>query len=622
MVKEGVKRGNYPVLNQSKGQVTIFIIIGILIVVGVVAYFLLRGSFGAVNIPPAFEPAYTAFLTCIEEDTSVGISLLESQAGYIELPAFDSGSSHMPFSNQLSFLGNPVPYWYYVSGNNIAKEQVPSRTDMERQLSEFLDTRVRGCDLREYYGQGFEITFSESEAKASIRENRVDVDMNMDLTMILNEETVLVRNHDVSVNSQLGALYDTAKKVYDKEQSEMFLEEYAVDTLRLYAPVDGVEITCSPLTWNAPEVFSEIQDGIEANTLALNVKNDDYFDIGLSTGNQEVRFLNSRDWAHGFEVNPSEGPLLLATPAGNQPGMGIIGFCYVPYHFVYDVKYPVMVQVFEGDEIFQFPMAVVVEDNNPRESLADAEAAENVVPELCAYKNTAYNVNVRDRNGNPIQADISYECFSNKCSIGQTSESGALSEDFPQCVNGYVHANAEGYRDARYIASTVAPGSVDIIMEKLYLQRIQLKLDGQNYNGNAIVYFTSGDYNAALDYPNRRVVELSEGSYEIQVHIYRESSITIGATVTEQCITVPRGGILGVIGLQQERCFDIEIPEQVISNALSGGGEQSLYIFENDLAAGRILEINSGGLPIPQSAQELSDNYVLFENNGLDFNFI
>ena len=37
----------------------------------------------------------------------------------------------------------------------------------------------------------------------------------------------------------------------------------------MYAPVDGVELTCSPLVWNADEVFKNLSIATETNTFAL-----------------------------------------------------------------------------------------------------------------------------------------------------------------------------------------------------------------------------------------------------------------------------------------------------------------------------------------------------------------
>jgi len=605
-------------MKNKNGQVTIFIIIAIIIVGAVAIFFSFRGGFGISEIPASIEPAYTSFLSCLEDDTLTGVDILESQAGYITLPDFEPGSVYMPFSSQLNFLGNPVPYWYYVSGNNIQKEQVPTKKEIENQIGEFIEGEIRKCRLDIYKEQGFEISLGEPKASVDISDREIEIDLDMDFVVNKGEDSAFVRNHKITVKSELGTLYDSAKKVYEEEQKNLFLEEYAVDTLRLYAPVDGVELTCSPLIWNAEEIFDELQEAIEVNTLALGTESrDDYFTLDFPV-DEEVRFLNSREWPNSFEVLPSEGVLLTANPVGNQPGLGALGFCYVPYHFVYNIKYPVLVQVGSGEEIFQFPVAIVLQGNNPRESL-DASAIETAVPELCKFKNTQIQVNTYDTRLNPIESDISYECFGTKCNIGKT-QAGQLNEDFPQCVNGYIIARAGGFVDARYLFSTVSSGSIDVIMEKLYTINVGLNLDGVRYNNDAIITFVSGGSSKTVVYPGQRTVELSEDQYEVQVYIYRESSITIGATTTEQCIDVPRG-VLGVFGLTREKCFDIEVPEQLISNALAGGGKQNYFVLESDLARGRTLEISAESLPLPETIEQLQDNHLSFETKGLEIEF-
>ena len=108
-------------MRNKRAQLTAFIIIAIIIIASGVLYFVFRDSLTVAGIPPSIEPVYNNFLSCLEEDIFIGIDLLESQGGYIEIPDFEPGSHHMPFSSQLDFLGNPIPYWYYVSGNNIQK---------------------------------------------------------------------------------------------------------------------------------------------------------------------------------------------------------------------------------------------------------------------------------------------------------------------------------------------------------------------------------------------------------------------------------------------------------------------------------------------------------------------
>jgi len=310
---------------------------------------------------------------------------------------------------------------------------------------------------------------------------------------------------------------------------------------------------------------------------------------------------------------------MVATPVGNQPGFGILGFCYVPYHFVYNIRYPVLVQVSSDGEIFQFPMAVVIEGNKPRKAL-NATAFGDLVPELCKYKNTEVEVRTYDTRFNPIDARISYECFGNVCDIGQ-AENGSLKEKFPQCANGYVIAKAPGFKDTRYLFSTVKSGNLDIIMDRTYKTNIQLLLDGQVYNGDALITISSDYTTETLVYPEHRTVDLGEGQHEIQVQIFKNSTIRIGATTKEQCIKVPRG-VLGAFGLTKDRCFKIQVPEQIISNVLIGGGKQTKYILESDLISGKTMEIRVKSLPIPNTIDDVANNYAVFEQGDLEVRMV
>src|SRR3989339_1586932 len=255
------------------GQLTIFIIIAILIVAFVAGYFLVKNRIIKSGIPENVQRVETSFLSCLEDEVLTGVDVLESQGGDIELPEFESGSDFMPFSSQLNFLGNPIPYWYYVSGNNIAKENVPTVKDMESSLAGFVDKKILDCDFQSYYDKGFIITVGDNaKTDINIVDKEVRVDMDLDLEITYGNESILINNHDLNVKTYLGQLYDSAKEVYDYEQKTLFLENYAVDTLRTYAPVDGVKISCSPLIWSANDVFNDLQVAIEANTGAIKTK--------------------------------------------------------------------------------------------------------------------------------------------------------------------------------------------------------------------------------------------------------------------------------------------------------------------------------------------------------------
>ncbi len=611
----------------KKAQVTIFIIIGILILSSVGTYFVFRDNFDSKNIPANIEPVYNTFLGCLEEKIYTGIDVAESQGGYIYSPDFESGSSYSPFGSQLNFLGNSVPYWYYISGNNIQKEQIPSKKEIEFQLAKYIENNARKCVFDNYYKQGFEIAQGKPSAKVDIKDNKVEVEIEMDFAVSKEENTALINNHKVVVKSYLGELYDSALKVYEKEKDEMFLEKYSLDVLRLYAPVDGVELVCSPLVWNAEDIFQDISDGLVANINSLrnkeseiNLKNkeNEYFLIELGV-DKEINFLTSKNWPYSFEVNPSQGAAMISKPIGNQAGMGMLGFCYVPYHYVYDIKYPVMIQIKRNQEIFQFPFAVVIEGNNPRKPL-NAQAVQTETSGLCEYKNTPLKINVYDSELNPIEALISYKCFDEICEIGKI-QNKSLTSNFPQCINGYIIANSEGFRESKTLYSVKQEDEVNIVLDKLYELEIRLNKDKSEVKNRAIITFNSENFANSIVYPSQKKINLSEGQYEIQVQIYENSSLRLESSEQEYCMNVPKSGIGGLFDLSEKKCFNIEMPEQIISNALSGGGKETYYILESELRESNILEINSKGLPKPSSLEQLQDNYIIFEENELGIEF-
>ena len=144
------------VFEQKKAQVAIFAIIAVVIVSSVAAYFLIRPEISAV--PQEFKEVEDYFVGCAKLGLEEGARILGEHGGYITLPEFQPGSDYMPFSSQLDFFGNAIPYWFYVSGNNLNKEQVPSKTSMEKQLADFVETELESCDFSELEKQGYEIT--------------------------------------------------------------------------------------------------------------------------------------------------------------------------------------------------------------------------------------------------------------------------------------------------------------------------------------------------------------------------------------------------------------------------------------------------------------------------------
>jgi hypothetical protein len=622
-------------MKNKKAQVTLFVIIAIVMVASIGLIYYLQAKPTA--IPSEFQPVENYFLDCLGNGMQQGAELLGAQAGYIELPKFEQGSSYMPFSSQLDFFGNAVPYWFYISGNNIVRQQVPSLKEMEKQLANFLQDEVEKCDFSVFEQQGFEISEGNAKASVSIKENAISANLDFGLTLKHGETTIKVASHKAEIKSKLGKFYNIAQKIYGKEQSELFLENYTIDALHLYAPVNDVELSCAPKTWLKSQVESDLQDALSANLASLKIKgsyyklansNSRYFVVGNAENvDENVNFLYLKTWPMRFEVWSGEkgegekGELLLAKPIGMQQGLGILGFCFVQYHFIYDLAFPVLVQIFDEKELFQFPVAVIISKNNARNAIL-SEMPSSTEIELCKYKTTSITVSTFNSELKPVEADINFKCFNEECDIGKTKISGdnaELNAMFPQCINGFVVASADGYADAKLQLSTNQPGMAELILQPLYSLNLDINVGGVPIakDEQAFITFDSGDDIKSIVYPTQKTVQLKEAYYNISVQVFRQGSINIASYKTTQCVKVPMKGIAGFFGVTREQCYDIELPAQTVTQVISGGGNTAEYFTEDMLKQARKISISASYIPIPQTINDLQDAYSVIDENKI-----
>jgi len=608
----------------KKGQVAVYVIIAIVIVAGILVFYAFREQIFAKQIPAELQPVFDYYASCIEDEAAAAISLAGSQGGHVDPGVYIPGSDYAPFSSQLNFLGFPVPYWFYISGNGLVKESIPTKSEMANEISTYIEQRLNAeCNLDEFYDRGFLVNLSAPSVKTTIQDASVAVDVSYNFVVSKGDSSARKTSESVEVASNFGKMYNTAISIYNKEKGDAFLENYSVDVLRTYAPVDGVEISCSGKIWKTREVVDELKSGLEANVAAIKFSGDyytpqstedSYFIVDLPV-DEQIGLIYSRSWPTKIEIVGADNELMIAQPVGTQRGMGVMGFCYAPYHFVYDVSYPVMVQIFDGVEIFQFPVVVVIDNNLPRQGIYSEIPIEDTTSNVCNYRTQDLEVNVYDNTLNKVDANLSYTCFDQKCDLGSTIE-GTFRGLAPACGNGYLIANADGYSESRQLLSTNEESFADVILDRTYDVSVDLNVGGKPLDGTAIVSF-AGTETATIALPDSEKITLSEGFYNVTVFVYGNTSLTIPASTKVQCMEVTKTGIAGLFGATEEKCFDIALPETKIDSALIGGGKGEMYILPSDLEGGKItLDVDS--LPLPKSLDDLAANYDLFDTLGVN----
>jgi len=626
-------------LVEKKAQVSLFIIIAIIVVTSVILITLFIEK--QKTIPTEFQVIENYFLGCIKYNTEEGARILGEHGGYIKLPKFEPGSAYMPFSSQLNFFGSFIPYWFYISGNNIMKSQVPSLTRMEKQLSEFLEEEIEKCDFSDFKKQGYNIITGKPRASVKIKDNFISVVMQYPITISKGNSKSRIAIHKVEVKSKLGKFYNLAKKIYEEEQSNFFLENKTLDVLYLYAPTNNVELSCAPKVWLKHEIERDVKEAIAANIGNLKLKGSyykvkdkekKYFIIDFpGVVDENINFLYSPSWPTRFKIWSSnketneKGEILVARPIGLQKGLGILGFCYLQYHFIYDIAYPVLVQIFDSytSELFQFPMVIYINKNKIRKH-TNAEMPESIETDLCKYKITPISIYTYTQDFKPIEANISFKCLNEICKVGQTTlvgEEAVLKTNLPQCLNGFIIASSDGYAESKLQIDTNREALAELILQPLYNLSLEVLLGGvplaQDERAIVTIQADNGK-TQIIAYPQQKSIQLKEGNYRISLQIYRKGEILIGEQKTTYCVKVPASGIKSFFGIKEERCYDIDIPSQTLTEIIVGGGTTVAYFMEEELKNSDKLTLIASIVGTPKNLFELYDIYTVIEENAID----
>jgi len=111
---------------------------------------------------------------------------------------------------------------------------------------------------------------------------------------------------------------------------------------------------------------------------------------------------------------------------------------------------------------------------------------------------------------------------------------------------------------------------------------------------------------------------LSEGDYEVKVYVYSDVDLYLDGGSNQKCVSVSKTGVLGLFGMKEERCFDLDVPGQDIDTAVSGGGFQNYYVTESELAGSRKVVVSAMDFGVPSQIEDLQINFNNIEISRLN----
>ena len=225
----------------KKAQVTIFIIIAILIIAGIVLFFIFRDKIGigeGVNIDET--EMHNLIEECVLTGLVDGTRLIGLQGGYLELP-----------EKVVELNLSKVAYGYYLGSNTLNSKQ-----RLEQEIGKYIDLILPYC-FDETQFINYSITKGDSKSKVSINKNSVSTSTRFSIGATKKDSSFEInKNFDVDVPINLNSIYNVASDIIDKE-----IENPNIIELSYLASLD-YEVSIIPYT-NDIIIYSIMDENLE-----------------------------------------------------------------------------------------------------------------------------------------------------------------------------------------------------------------------------------------------------------------------------------------------------------------------------------------------------------------------
>ena len=382
----------------SKGQVTIFMIIGILVLFAVagILFITTRTSeekLEAVRepviskVPLEFQPLQAYTENCLQQIGKRGLLVLGQQGGYIYPELVGKFSSSNPTdADGVSLEPLKVPYWHYNQNPNTANSVVytslqpklyaseDAEMSVEAQLGRFVAEKMGGCidGYKPFTAQGFEVEVAAADTEVHVTNEAVAFLLTMPVTAARGEARAEMDQFYVKIPLRLKHYYEIANAVREAQVQHGFLEDQAMSLIDAFSSLDTTKLPpresvtfdlVSTRFWLTDDIVANIKSVLNSYVPMLqfykshNFQHYNYPESnlkGLYQGQYnnlilplegaedvEVRF-NYFNWEPYVDVNDLEG---VVKPEHIFMQRWFVAFGTQRYRTIYDLSYPVLVTV-------------------------------------------------------------------------------------------------------------------------------------------------------------------------------------------------------------------------------------------------------------------------------------
>lgn len=438
------KRG---VSSSRSGQVTVFIILGIILFFTIVVIVYLQYAFRE-EVPGAFElseePVTKFVQSCLVDVTKEALQRAGQHGGYLYLDELSEEDKEilelLPFNSDVLLLAGKqqLPYWYYQKNDGMDRVAIPELEmqtlgddSIQDQLERYITEHLSDClnDFTSLEETGLDVAYAgELFIETTIGDERIEVDASLPLTITSEGTETTAEEFTVVLPTKFKQMYDLALSIAEYELQTLVLEQTTRNLLSMYGQADKTYLppmaeglhfeSCSDRQyWFYSDVQQKVEQMLAANIPYLQVADTQFTPIQIGKiveSDDEKRILRQAIFDQFIQYLPATTSEELAVQFqyqttyplelvfGNNVGYGLIqpdvftinalvtNFCMFDYSFLYNLKFPVVITIQdsasneENPLLFQFPLQVVIKNNYPRVRLNDVFATQFAIPETSA----------------------------------------------------------------------------------------------------------------------------------------------------------------------------------------------------------------------------------------------
>ncbi len=384
----------------KKGQISMFIIIGLILIFVFGSLLYLKGTKEKITeIPSGREKKYEGeqeinrFVeSCLRPIVLQGLEIMRLQAGYIdgnnkyyriiikdkegkEQVKTENGRKRVVIVDNENIEGNEVPFWVTKEGL-----EVPSIEEMQEELENYVTRELNGCvgDFEAFKEKGYGIKKGSINVKALFGES-VWIDVHFPINVTRGDVSYVIDRFNLEVPINLKKIHDVASRLADYEEMYAYLEEFSLDLIGKYSFRGGkkvqpsllppkrftdVNFDCSYETWDINEVKGYLKAIFQKNLPYLHIAGTSFkkevrqnavqqgalesyvYDfLDKEYPSLEIRYIYEPEWRIILDILPKQGKTIRPDKSFTTGIPMMPGLCTFRYRFNYFIDYPVLLKI-------------------------------------------------------------------------------------------------------------------------------------------------------------------------------------------------------------------------------------------------------------------------------------